>query len=201
MRLPNHLVLFVRAPRVGTVKSRLAAHIGRAGAWAFYRRTLGHMVRRFSDDARWRCWIAITPDTAIGARRLWPRRCRRLAQGAGDLGRRMGRVMAALPPGPVVIIGADIPDARRRHAAAAFRALGSHDAVFGPARDGGYWLVGLKRRPVVMDIFSGVRFSTRHALDDTLGNLAGGRTAALIDTLDDIDDGRDWERWKARPNP
>ena len=96
-----------------------------------------------------------------------------------------------------MIIGADIPDARPRHAAAAFRALGSNDAAFGPARDGGYWLVGLKRRPGIPDIFTGVRFSTRHALDDTRANLPCGRTVALIDTLDDIDDGADLERWKA----
>ena len=198
MTLPNHLVLFVRAPRVGSVKSRLAAR----PMWAFYRRTLAHTVRRFSADARWRCWIAVTPDTALSAPRLWPRGCRRLAQGAGDLGRRMGRVMAALPPGPAVIIGADIPDARPRHAAAAFRALGSADAAFGPARDGGYWLVGLKRRPVVLDVFTGVRFSTRHTLDDTLHTLPPGRTWVLIETLDDIDDGTDLERWKAiKTNP
>ncbi len=100
----------------------------------------------------------------------------------------MAGIARALPPGPVIIVGSDIPGIRPTHIADGFRALGHHDAVFGPARDGGYWLVGLKRRPCFVDPFPGVRWSTRHALKDTLANLAGRRIARL-DTLDDIDDG------------
>src|SRR3546814_16124850 len=88
----------------------------------------------------------------------------------------MDRVMRVLPPGPAVIIGTDIPDIRPRHAAAAFRALGRHDAVFGPAADGGYWLVGLRRRPTIPRAFDGVRWSTEHALADTRANLRPRRS-------------------------
>ncbi len=56
-------------------------------------------------------------------------------------------------PGPVVIIGADIPEITPDHIGRAFAALGRSDAVFGPAADGGYWLVGLKRRPSIREIF------------------------------------------------
>jgi len=199
MTLSNHLVLFVRAPRLGTVKSRLAADIGPVAAWAFYRRTLAAAERRLSAGRRWRCWLAVTPDAAARPARYWPRRWTLLGQGPGGLGDRMARVMTALPPGPVVIVGADIPDARPRHIAAAFRALGSHDAVFGPATDGGYWLVGLKRRPGVRRLFENVRWSTEQALEDTLGNLPPGFTYAMVETLDDIDDGAALEKWKARP--
>jgi ribosomal protein L22 len=71
----------------------------------------------------------------------------------------------------------------------AFALLGRYDAVFGPARDGGYWLVGLKRRPRVLRPFAGVRWSSAHTLADTLANL-GGRRTALVATLSDVDDAR-----------
>jgi uncharacterized protein len=73
---------------------------------------------------------------------------------------------------------------------AAFRALGRADAVFGPAADGGYWLVGLSpRRPARP--FAGVRWSSEHALTDTLGNFPGRRFARLR-TLQDVDTAADY---------
>jgi hypothetical protein len=200
MTLARHLVVFARTPRLGRVKTRLGRDIGAVAAWAFYRRTLRSVLRRISGDRRWRCWIAITPDAGIHLHNTWGPGCWRVNQGGGSLGERMGRVARALPPGPVVIVGADIPGIRQRHIAQAFKALGRFDAVFGPAADGGYWLVGLRRRPRFQDIFSGVRWSTEHALEDTLGNLGPGQTHALLETLEDIDDGEAYAKWKkARP--
>jgi hypothetical protein len=103
----------------------------------------------------------------------------------------MGRALRSLPPGPAVIVGTDVPDISAAHLAAAFRALGRHDAVFGPAGDGGYWLVGLKRSPRIAEIFANVRWSTEHALADTLANLPPGFRVALLDTLNDVDNGED----------
>jgi glycosyltransferase A (GT-A) superfamily protein (DUF2064 family) len=111
----------------------------------------------------------------------------------------MGRVMAALPPGPAVIVGADCPDLGPGEVAHAFAALRHHDAVLGPALDGGYYLVGLKRTPRVPDAFAGVRWSGPHALADTLANL-GGLRVALLPPLADIDTGADWARWRAGAN-
>ena len=188
----NHLVVFAKAPRLGRVKSRLARDIGAVGAWAFYRRTLAALVRRLKGDARWTLWLAVAPDRAVVDDGPWPRGVNR-GQGGGGLGARMARVMALLPPGPVVIVGADIPDIRAADAAAAFRALGRHDAVFGPAADGGYWLVGLRRRPRFRDPFKTVRWSTEHALADTRANLQGARVA-LLRELEDVDDGAAFRR-------
>ncbi|MGA0394140.1 MAG: TIGR04282 family arsenosugar biosynthesis glycosyltransferase, partial [Rhodospirillales bacterium] len=115
--------------------------------------------------------------------------------GTGDLGARMNRVMNALPPGPAVIIGSDIPTITPRHIAQAFKRLGSDDAVFGPATDGGYWLVGLKRRPTVPSIFRNVRWSSETALADTLANLKHGQRIALLEELEDVDDGYGYRRW------
>lgn len=194
--MQNHLVLFAKAPRLGAVKTRLARDIGAVAAWAFYRRALAEAVRRLRGDRRWRLWLAVAPDRARHDAGLWPRRIARLAQGPGDLGRRMARVLRRLPPGPAAIVGADIPDLNAEHVARAFRSLGSFDAVFGPAADGGYWLVGLRRRPRWRDPFAAVRWSSRHALADTLANLKGARIAPSLDTLDDIDDGAAWRRWQ-----
>ncbi|MEQ8807185.1 MAG: TIGR04282 family arsenosugar biosynthesis glycosyltransferase [Rhodospirillales bacterium] len=195
----NHLVIFAKAPRLGRVKSRLARHIGAVGAWAFYRGMLAGLTRRLGPGRRWRCWLAVSPDRAVFDRRLWriaaPGCPSFISQGGGDLGARMARVMALLPPGPVVLIGSDIPGIRPRMIARAFKLLGHNDAVFGPAPDGGYWLVGLKRRPRFTDPFGGVRWSTSHALADTRANLAGLRIA-LIDELEDVDDGPSFTRRK-----
>jgi hypothetical protein len=109
----------------------------------------------------------------------------------------MGRVIRSLPPGPVVIIGTDVPSIGPLHVACAFRLLGNHDAVFGPSADGGYWLVGLRRRPRIPEIFQDVRWSSRFALADTLANLGSLRVAQL-EVLEDIDDGADFERWRGR---
>jgi len=186
---------------MGRVKTRLAADIGALAALSFYRKTLFEVTRQLARDARWQCGLAVTPDRAVFDDGPWPQTDFRMSQGQGDLGQRMGRVMEILPPGPVVIIGGDVPDIRAHHIAAAFNTLGNHDAVFGPAKDGGYWLVGMKRRPVFWDIFQNVRWSTKHALTDTVANLGLGQCHALLETLSDIDDGKDYQRWKNRTGP
>ncbi|WP_300304238.1 TIGR04282 family arsenosugar biosynthesis glycosyltransferase [Ferrovibrio sp.] len=186
MRPQNHLVIFARVPRMGTGKRRLAADIGAAEALRFQRQCLAATLRKLAPDRRWKTWLALAPH----ARSHWGSEAFTLPQPRGDLGRRMGRVAQAMPPGPVVIIGSDIPGIARRHIARAFRDLGGNDAVFGPASDGGYWLVGLRRRPRFVDPFANVRWSTPHALADTTANL-GGYRFALLDMLDDIDTGAD----------
>src|SRR5262249_34423713 len=129
---------------------------------------------------------------ARGARRRWrylPRGVSVIAQGRGDLGARMAASFARLPPGPAVLIGSDIPSIACAHIADAFAALGCRDAVFGPSEDGGYWLVGQRRLRAMPDLFRSVRWSSRHALADTLANLAPGQTHALVARLADVDDG------------
>jgi glycosyltransferase A (GT-A) superfamily protein (DUF2064 family) len=147
------------------------------------------LIQRLSRDRRWETDVAVAPDAATWEH-LLPGGVARVAQSGGDLGLRMQRIFDALPAGPVVIVGADIPGIDAAHIANAFRLLGRHDAVFGPAADGGYWLVGLRRRPCVPRPFAHVRWSTAHALEDTLRNLAG-YSVALVDTLADVDTGRD----------
>jgi glycosyltransferase A (GT-A) superfamily protein (DUF2064 family) len=104
--------------------------------------------------------------------------------------------MDCAPRGPVVIVGTDVPGIRVDHIREAFRRLGRHDAVFGAATDGGYWLVGLRRRPHVPRPFAAVRWSSPHALADTLANLRG-HSVGRVATLSDVDTAQDFARHAA----
>jgi len=187
------LIIFARAPHLGTVKRRLARDIGVAAALRFYRVSMSATVRRLAWDKRWRTVLAVT-----GGAARWPDGVARIEQTGGDLGQRMDRAIRAMPPGPVVLVGTDIPDLTARHVADAFRALGDHDAVFGPATDGGYWLVGLRRRPFQPRLDGPVRWSSAHALADTIALLGPRVRVAKLAALSDIDDGEDLAQWQMR---
>lgn len=181
-----HLVIMAKEAVAGRVKTRLARDIGVVAATAAYRQMLKRTIDHLQ-DARWRTVLAVTPDSGVASRTI-AARCARQAQGRGDLGARMQRVFDQAGRGPVVIIGTDIPDISRSDIAAAWCALGSADAVIGPSGDGGYWLIGLKRRPHVARIFRDVRWSSAYALADTMRNLAG-LDVAVLDEREDVDDG------------
>jgi len=190
------VILFARAPRLGAVKRRLAAGIGDRAALRFHCATLAATARPIARDRRWTTLLATTPR---GARTDWarfvPRGTRRMDQIHGDLGARMQACLRLAPR--AVLAGSDIPDLHPDDIAAAFRALGRADAVFGPARDGGYWLIGLgSRRPARP--FARVRWSGPHALADTLANFRG-RRVALLRTLQDVDTVEDLAMLKTRP--
>ncbi len=179
------LVVMLKEPRAGRVKTRLGRGIGMVSAAWWFRHQVKRLLREV-DDPRWQVLLAVSPDHAGLNSRIWPAHLPRVPQGTGDLGARMGRLMRGLPPGPVCIIGGDIPGVRKTHIQRAFRSLGEHDAVFGPAPDGGYWLVGLKRVRVAKSLFCGVRWSTEHTLIDSIASLGDARVA-IVDELRDVD--------------
>ena len=175
-----------KQPRAGRVKTRLGHDIGMTAAAWWYRHRVRDLIRRIQHPG-WDVVLSVTPDESATDGKSWPAHLPRVAQGRGDLGVRMGRAIDMMPPGPACLIGTDVPGIRRCHIARAFAALGRHDAVFGPATDGGYWLIGLKRiRPRPRDMFRDVRWSGPHALADTIATL-GPLTHATIDTLQDVD--------------
>lgn len=179
----RHLVIFARRPRYGVGKRRLAAEVGNLAAWRFQRSALAALTRELAHDPRWITWLAVTPDRPTN----WVRGARPIGQGPGDLGARLTRLACGLPPGPLIVIGSDAPQVNRGDIAAGFQALGRFAAVFGPARDGGFWLVGLSRRGRRRPPFSQVRWSTPDALADTLVNL-GDRPVGYLRVLEDVDD-------------
>jgi rSAM/selenodomain-associated transferase 1 len=176
------VVVFARAPRLGTVKRRLARDIGDRAALRFHTAVLTALLRDLRRCRRFDVVLAITPDRA----RM--RGVRVIPQGHGDLGQRMALALGRFRR--VALMGCDIPDANAADVRDAFHGLGSADAVFGPAADGGYWLMALgPRRP--SDLFGHVRWSTEHALADTLRQFRHHRVG-FIRTLGDVDTGADY---------
>ncbi|HEX6443319.1 MAG TPA: TIGR04282 family arsenosugar biosynthesis glycosyltransferase [Stellaceae bacterium] len=192
------LILFVRVPQLGTGKRRLARDIGDIAALRFERAMIALLLRRLAKDRRWRLRIAVTPDEACRRARHWRSGVETVPQGQGDLGIRMRRALETCPPGPVVLVGADIPALDARHAARAFRLLGRHDLVFGPAADGGFWLVGARHPRRLPHLFEQVRWSGPDALADTLAGLPRRITVDYAERLEDVDDGDAYRRLKPR---
>ena len=194
-------LVFVRAPVAGRVKTRLAAALGAEGALRVYRRLAEHTLREaraLGGEVR----VHFTPADAGPKVRAWlGEGPRYLPQAAGDLGARMEAAFrAAFNEGAdrVVIIGSDLPELSAALLRRAFDALESHKAVIGPARDGGYYLLGM--RTMIDGLFDGIAWSTDEVLARTLGRLrAAGVEPALLDTLSDVDEADDlpagWAEW------
>lgn len=189
------VIVFARAPRLGTVKRRLARDIGDRAALRFHVATLTALLRDLKACRRFDVVLAVTPDRVrfrLGIETS------RIAQGHGDLGCRMSQALGRYRR--VALMGCDIPQAGAADVSTAFRRLGTADAVFGPASDGGYWLIALgPRRPA--DLFGASRWSTAHALTDTLGQFKRHRVG-FIRRLPDVDTADDYRRHlasRARP--
>jgi rSAM/selenodomain-associated transferase 1 len=184
------LVIFAKAPVIGGAKSRLARGVGRVAAWRLYRAMTAKVIRN-TRDARWDTVLAVSPDRAAARSfSVWPAALARVAQGRGDLGRRQARALAGR--GPVCVIGTDAPQVRRGDVARAFAALKRHDAVIGPAEDGGYWLLALNA-PAPRGLFENVRWSHPETRSDLVGRLedCGLGRVALLRTLRDVDEAGD----------
>ena len=180
------LIVMVKEPLPGRVKTRLGRDIGVIPATWWFRHQTRRLIRRMRDP-RWNVILAVSPDYQGLTSRFWPNSIERIGQGGGDLGARMARLLNAPHRGPVCIIGGDIPAISPAHIVRAFAQLGSHDFVFGPATDGGFWLVGAKRTAALPpDLFQGIEWSTPNTLKDTIATL-GQRRVAYADQLSDVD--------------
>jgi rSAM/selenodomain-associated transferase 2/rSAM/selenodomain-associated transferase 1 len=186
---PRRLILFGRYPRPGVVKTRLIPALGPLGAADLHRRlcerTLKTMLRAAVAPLTF-CFTGASRARMV--RWLGDRSLDLQPQAGGDPGRRMQNSLeAALCSGArhVVLVGSDIPGLAEKHLHDAFAALQNHDVVLGPSRDGGYWLVGL-RRPA--DIFSDIPWGGPEVLFRTLAAARHqGLSVGLVETLNDID--------------
>lgn len=193
----ERLVVFLKAPRVGTVKTRLAEGIGAVAACEAYRHMLVTLLGNLA--ALRAVELCFTPADAKVELASWLRAgWSSQPQTGGDLGERLhGAFCGHFESGAerVVIIGADCPAVRPADVVAAWHALGAHDVVLGPATDGGYWLIGL--RAPQPQLFTVMPWSTAAVLAETQRRAcASGLRVALLRELSDVDTLADWERWK-----
>lgn len=202
----NALVLLVKTPRAGAVKTRLAASLGADGpAWSamLYRAFVFDMVAALEKTPA-KLFIALDANGPEDEA-LWGEDAEGwnvFPQIAGGLGERMTqafRRMFAEGFERVVVLGSDMPDLNPAIPQAALAALDEHDAVIAPAIDGGYGLIGFHSRSFNPDVFTGVRFSR----DDVFA-VQSGRLAALglgfktLSAAADIDEAADLLRLSAR---
>jgi len=195
MTAPKDVALiFVKQPEPGRVKTRLGKSIGFERAARIYAQLASGVWREIRGYDLCEHWVLFEPAAALEAIRAWlPDADRYILQGDGDLGRRLESGFAeALDGGhrAVLAIGSDVPGLRASDLEQAFATLRDHDAVIGPADDGGYWLIGLSRS--FPEIFRGISWSTSTVAAETIERLERhGKTYARLRTLRDIDEAAD----------
>lgn len=193
---PSSLRVFLKAPRIGEVKTRLAADVGADEAARLYRAMaeaeISATTPLASDD--YEQVLCFAPADAREEIAAWfPGRKLEEQRGA-DLGERMAHALRAAFQGGApraAVIGTDVPSLTRRHVLEAYSALDEADLVLGPTPDGGYYLIGMKQLHggVLVDM----PWSTPEVLPRTLAlaDALGLRTTLLgelrdVDTLDDV---------------
>ena len=197
MALREKLIVMVKAPRAGTVKTRLARVLGDGPACEAYKELVGCLLNNLA--ALPGVELRFAPDDALNEIKPWlVSDWSGLSQGGGDLGQRLARAVQqsfAQDPVRLVIVGSDCPWVGVEDIRAAWGHLADHDLVIGPARDGGYWLIGMNHPHT--SLFEGIAWSSERVLQQTLDRARelGLRTHCLR-TLSDVDEIDDWEEFK-----
>lgn len=188
--------LYLKAPRPGSVKTRLAKDLGDSEACRIYRLLVTRQLSAIPADAELELHFA--PADARAELEAWLGEDRTLLpQCEGDLGDRLAhgiRHAFAEGVGAVCVIGADCPALGEAHFKQAEDLLNAgHDAVFGPTRDGGYYLLAL--RTFLPELFQDIPWSTDQTLAASIKAAEKAkRKVAFLEILDDIDVLSDWQR-------
>ena len=207
----NRLILFTRYPEPGTTKTRMIPTLGADGAADLQRQMTRHIlssVTEFSGLHPTSLEIRFEGGSQkLMAAWLGPR-FEYTPQGEGDIGHRMAR---ALEEGfgcgyeTVVIIGSDVPHINVDILQKAFKGIKKNDLILGPAGDGGYYLIGMRRASfsrACLRLFNGIQWGTNVVLSQTLATaeeLSLGY--GLLDTLDDVDRPEDLAVWHRALKP
>jgi rSAM/selenodomain-associated transferase 1 len=202
------VVIFAKAPRPGRVKTRVAAGIGEWAAAELQAAMLADTAEIVSGAFRSGnrkvalfC-AAAEADDADPLRALLPPEFDLVRQGEGDLGERLARVFQSLLDGRagLLALGGDCPDLTAGLTRRAVEALERADGVLGPARDGGYWAIGLRRFEA--NLFSDMPWSTADVADLTRRRFRERRLRLEeLPVLADLDTPADLRAWAHCPNP
>ncbi len=196
--MKNHLIIFAKYPREGEVKTRLAATLGFKKATEFSRVCAEHVFSELRAVKSCTAHIFYGGESDGENMKKW---CgggfEYTAQYGGDLGARMENAFKKVFKNgakKVVIIGTDAPDISAEIIEDAFKKLDESDVVIGPAFDGGYYLLGMKK--IYGELFKNVAWSTDSVFKSTMeiaqqNNLS----VAVLKTLQDIDTEDDLKSW------
>ena len=194
--MQNLLLIFVKNPKKGEVKTRLAAEIGEEKAVYIYQQLL-LITQKETIDIQVDKWVMYgneMPENDIWATEKYLRK----VQNGKDLGEKMQNAFAegfAQQYEKIVIIGSDCPEITQEIITNAFAALDKSKVVLGPARDGGYYLLGMKE--LHSYLFQNKKWSTETVLRDSLHNLnTQSIDYHLLIMLNDVDREADLEYLK-----
>ena len=192
MIMSNVLLIFVRNPELGKVKTRLAKTLGDEEALRIYQILL-EKTRAAALNCSAERWLMYSH--FLDENDLWDAtHFQKKVQSEGDLGQRMEAAFRqALDAGAekVVIIGSDCPTLTGANLDQAFTALDNHDLVIGPVPDGGYYLLGM--RSMLPTLFRDIAWSTESVRATTLERIAAaGKTVAMLPMQTDVDTEEDW---------
>lgn len=192
----NCILFFVKDPLKGAVKSRLAAELDETIAVELYSYFLLDMLATLS-KCEAQCLICVYPESTLEKVKKWlGPKYHYLPQEGKDLGERMknGFIEAfSMKFENVILIGSDIPDLPLAIVKQAFRMFETHDAVVGPAHDGGYYLIGFRNDTFLPEVFDKMKWGGETVLRSTLNRIKkrGCRVHLLpawndVDTLADV---------------
>ena len=193
------LILFLRYPERGAVKTRIAETLGAEMTYELYRRFLADLAQIAREVNAEKIMVYSGPENAVFPD--FPG-LRLIRQWGTDIGERMYfafQDVFALGFERCVLIGCDSPDLQDRLVNEAFDKLTSVDVVFGPCADGGYYLVGCKSAGLCRSMFSDISWSTAEVLEDTLKQVAkAGLSSAQLEAWPDIDEAEDLKQFYER---
>ncbi len=201
MELEDHLIIFIKNPEKGRVKTRIAATVGANRALEIYEQLLA-TTKIISSGVP--CQKHLYYSDFIDENDSWPKvSFFKHSQMGGNLGDRMRNAFMeifewhSLKKKKVLIIGSDCPEIDSSVIENAFYKLDKNDFVIGPTFDGGYYLLGMKEfRP---QVFENVAWSTDSVLKSTLSIISSlSLTYELLPAITDIDTFADWEAYIAR---
>jgi len=205
------LIVFTRYPETGTTKTRLIPLLGAKGAADLHRKMTEHTLaklKRLSTSNGLTIEICYDGGNKDLMKNWLGPNLEYQAQVSGDLGLRMKRSFEdAFGSGAdaAVLVGTDIPDITDTVIQTAFDILVQKNMVIGPAKDGGYYLIGLQSASfssAIDNLFSGITWGRRDVLLKTLDAAKGiGLSFSLLDKLEDVDQPEDLSIWKRSQIP
>lgn len=194
----NVLILFAKYPEAGRVKTRLAGELGSEAALEIYRQVLQDMIARTESSSGGYCRVLCydPPDRGGEFQKNYPGFFAYWPQSSGDLGQRMARAFQqSFQEGAhqTILVGSDIPGLNETFIRDAFERLSKRDLILGPARDGGYYLIGAKSLHPFL--FQKIHWSTSQVLSETLVRAQENHLdVELLSELSDIDTYEDYRR-------